>query len=90
MRNRVATEPENRKQGLKLLRCGATLIVTTRFPKVLLCLRGLLAHRRLNIFWAFGLFEWKVCPQGLASSPAVAPRLFSGMTLVGLLIANKG
>ena len=27
----------------------------------------------------FGQFEWRVCPQGLASSPAVAQRLFSGI-----------
>ena len=29
----------------------------------------------------FGQFEWRVCPQGLASSPAVAQRLFSGILL---------
>jgi len=28
---------------------------------------------------AFGNFEWRVCPQGLASSPAVAQRLFSNV-----------
>ena len=27
----------------------------------------------------FGQFKWWVCPQGLASSPAVAERLFSGI-----------
>jgi hypothetical protein len=27
----------------------------------------------------FGQFEWRVCPQALASSPAVAQRLFSGI-----------
>jgi len=27
----------------------------------------------------FGQFGWRVCPQGLASSPAVAQRLFSGI-----------
>jgi len=27
----------------------------------------------------FGQFEWRVCPQGLASSPAVAQQLFSGI-----------
>ena len=27
----------------------------------------------------FGQFEWRVCPQGLASSPAVAQRLFLGI-----------
>ena len=27
----------------------------------------------------FGQFEWRVCPQGLASSPAVAQCLFSGI-----------
>jgi len=27
----------------------------------------------------FGQFEWRVCPQGLATSPAVAQRLFSGI-----------
>jgi len=28
---------------------------------------------------AFGNFEWRVCPQGLASSPAVAQRLFNNV-----------